>query len=102
MLEGFRTYLRPELAKLRDAGDAAALVASGSCGKLVWLPNTSEDVVQAFRGPEQIDFHLAHLSPEESITLASCCRTGAGTMLPACLPEDGRRGTSTFRPGAFS
>ena len=72
MVEGFWTYLRAELAKLCHVGDAAALVASGSCGNAVWLPNTSEDLAQAFRSPEQIDFYLARLSPEELVSLANC------------------------------
>jgi hypothetical protein len=85
MLEGFRTYLRAELAKLCHVGDAAALLTSGSCRNAVWLPNTSEDLVEAFGSPEQIDFYLAHLSPEELVTLANCLSQWRGNNVASVL-----------------
>lgn len=73
-VEHYRTYLRAELAKLGNLGDAAAFLASGG-----WprphpsLPTSVDDLSRQFEKQGQVDAFVATLNHDDLVELTSCC-----------------------------
>jgi hypothetical protein len=73
-MEHFRLYLRAELGKLRDPGDAAAFFAASRC-----RPARSVDaVVGMFAAQALVDAYVGALSDDALVELADCCETWRG------------------------
>jgi hypothetical protein len=72
--EANRIYLRGELAKLRNEGDAADFIASGPC---VLAPLRVASTVRAltalFARQDAVDTFVAGLTPDDVSKLTDCC-----------------------------
>jgi hypothetical protein len=72
-MEQFVTYLRAELRKLGDEGDAAAFLAKGGCSEVASVPASVQGLAEAFASQPLVDEYVFGLGDADLVTLTRCC-----------------------------
>jgi hypothetical protein len=92
-VEQYRTYLRAELGKLRNEGDAQAFLRCSDCRvDKFGLVAAPRELAQAFASQDDVDGFVASLGAQTLVALTSCCgrwrRNGIEAKLsPRQLPR---------------
>ena len=73
-MEHYRVYLRAELAKLRNVGDADAFLAKSGCDPSRFGLNPSTAwMTRAFDSQGRVDTYVTGLTSEQLVALTRCC-----------------------------
>lgn len=73
-MDHYRIYLRAELAKLGNRGDAAEFLARGGCSLAsLGLPSEADALGWMFSTQERVNAYVAGLDPKALTTLTECC-----------------------------
>lgn len=73
-VEHYRAYLRAELAKLRNVGDADAFLAKSGCDPSRFGLNPSTAwITRAFNSQNRVDTFVAGLTSEQLVAFTRCC-----------------------------
>lgn len=80
-MEQFVTYLRAELRKLGDEGDAAAFLAKGGCTEVASVPASLEGLIAAFASQPQVDEYVLGLGDADLVALTRCCGRWRGNNI---------------------
>lgn len=72
-MEQFVTYLRAELRKLGDEGDATGSLAKGGCPGVPSLPGFVEGLMEVFASQPLVDEYVSGLGNADIVALTRCC-----------------------------
>ena len=72
-MEQFVTYLRAELRKLGEEGDAADFLAKSGCTEVASVPASIEGLMEAFASQPQVDEYVFGLGEADLVALTRCC-----------------------------
>ena len=72
-MEQFAAYLRAELRKLGDKGDAADFLAKSGCTEVASIPASLEGLLGAFASQPQVDEYVFGLGEADLFALTRCC-----------------------------
>lgn len=72
-MEQFVTYLRAELRKLGNEGDAAGFLAKGGCTEVASVPRSVEGLMEVFASQPQVDEYVSGLGDAELVALTRWC-----------------------------
>lgn len=72
-MEQFVTYLRAELRKLGNEGDAADFLAKGGCTEVGSVSASLEGWMEAFASQPQVDEYVFGLDNGDLVALTRCC-----------------------------
>jgi len=72
-MEQFVAYLRAELRKLGDEGEAADFLAKSGCTEVASVPASIEGLMEAFASQPQVDEYVFGLSEADLVALTRCC-----------------------------
>lgn len=78
----YRIYLRAELAKLRNRGDAEDFISKASCApESLGLPRTLDGLTDTFDDQARVDAFVDRLDLAGKRTIAKCCENWRGNAL---------------------
>ena len=75
------TYLRAELRKLGNEGDAAGFLSKGGCAEVASVPGSVEGLMGAFGSQPLVDAYVSGLVGADLVALTRCCGRWRGNNI---------------------